>query len=386
MSDVRAQRGGLQQGGLEQLYRRRLYPRQQAAGLDCVALVPGPNLRYLSGLPLFMSERPIVALYPLDGRPALVLPELERGRAAALTAGAVELYSYGDEEGHSPAFARAAEALSLDGKRVAVEHLHMRVLELRALEAGAPGASFVSLEKNLPGLRAIKDRDEIAALRAAIDLTEKALHTLIAESGIENTFVGRTERQIAEELTREFLRAGADAVAFMIVVAGPNGADPHAGPSDRPLQAGDLMTIDCGAVLDGYISDITRTFAIGQVSEELRTMYEVVRQANEAGRAAARPGIPAQEVDRAARKIIEEAGLGELFFHRTGHGLGLETHEPPYMVEGNEQLLEPGMVFTVEPGVYRAGLGGVRIEDDIVITEHGAKSLTTFPREWTVLS
>ena len=385
MSDDRVQRGAQAQRDWEELYRRRLYSRQQAAGLDCVALVPGPNMRYLSGLPLFMSERPIVALYPLGRRPALLLPELERGRAAEVTAGAVDLFSYSDEEGHGPAFARVAEALALDGKRVAVEYLHMRVLELRALEASAPESSFVSLEEVLPGLRVVKDRDEVAAIRAAIDLTERALHTLIAP-GTHNTFVGRTERQVAEELTREILRAGADAIAFMIVVAGPNGADPHAGPSDRPLQEGDLMTIDCGAVLGGYISDITRTFAVGQVSDELRSMYEVVRQANAAGRLAARPGIAAQEVDRAARGIIMEAGYGELFFHRTGHGLGLETHEPPYMVEGNEQLLEPGMVFTVEPGVYRAGLGGVRIEDDVVVTEDGAESLTTFPREWTVLS
>lgn len=386
MSDDRAQRPIQDRVGLQQLYKRRLYARQQLAGLDCVALVPGPNLRYLSGLPLFMSERPIVALYPLEGRPALLLPELERGRVADVTAGAVDLFSYGDQEGYASAFARVTEALALDGKRVAVEYMHMRVLELRALEWGAPRASFVSLEESLPGLRVVKDRDEIAAIRAAIDITERALRTLIAGTGSGDTFVGRTERQVAEGLTREILSAGADAVAFMIVVAGPNGADPHAGPSERPLQPGDLMTIDCGGVFDGYIADITRTFAIGSVDDRLRTIYEVVRQANAAGRAAARPGISAQEIDRAARKVIEDAGYGEQFFHRTGHGLGLETHEPPYIVEGNAQLLEPGMVFTVEPGIYVAGLGGVRIEDDVVITEHGAESLTTFPREWTVLS
>ena len=386
MFDDRAQRAGPERAAPQQPYRRRLYARQQAAGLDCVALVPGPNLRYVSGLPLFMSERPIVALYSLDKRPALLLPELERGRAAERTAGAVDLFPYSDEEGHDPAFARVADALALDGKRVAVEHLHMRVLELRTLERVAPKARFVSLEETLPDLRAVKDHDEVAAIRAAIDITEKALHVLVAGPWQEGTFVGRTERQVAERLSREILSAGADGVAFMIVVAGPNGADPHAGPSDRPLQAGDLMTIDCGAVLDGYIADITRTFAIGQVDDQLRTIYEVVRQANAAGRAAAKPGIPAQEVDRAARKVIENAGYGEQFFHRTGHGLGLETHEPPYIVHGNEQLLKPGMVFTVEPGVYLEGLGGVRIEDDVVITEDGAESLTAFPRDWTVLS
>jgi Xaa-Pro dipeptidase len=271
----------------------------------------------------------------------------------------------------------------------------MRVLELRALQCVAPGADFVSLDETLPGLRIIKDERELAAVRAAIDITERALHTLrVSEHprvgahrrAQQDTLVGQTERQVAERLTREMLNAGADDVAFMIVVAGPNGADPHAEPSNRPLQMGDLMTIDCGAVLDGYIADITRTFAIGQVEGELRTIYELVRRANAAGRAAARPGIAAQEVDRAARSVILDAGYGEHFFHRTGHGLGLETHEPPYIVEGNEQLLEPGMLFTVEPGVYVPGLGGVRIEDDVVITEDGAESLTTFSRKWIELS
>ena len=188
---------------------------------------------------------------------------------------------------------------------------------------------------------------------------------------------------MAERLTAEMMDGGADSVAFMIVVAGPNGADPHAGPSDRPLQPGDLVTIDCGAVHKGYTADITRTFAIGQVEEQLAEIYEVVRQANAAGRAAVRPGVAAQEIDRAARAVIENAGYGQYFTHRTGHGLGIETHEPPYMVEGNELRLEPGMVFTVEPGVYVPGLGGVRIEDDMVVTAEGGESLTTFPREWT---
>ncbi len=365
--------------------QRRLLARQRDAGLDCVALVPGPNLRYVSGLTLFMSERPIVAFYPVDGRPVLLLPELERSRAAERVAGSMDLISYSDEQGYEPAFARAAETLALNGKDVAVEYLHMRVLELRALQSAAPGTAYSSLEDALPNLRAVKDQEEIAAIRAAIGITERALRTLLPGQRDE-PLVGLTERQVAERLTREMMAAGADGVAFMIVVSGPNGADPHAEPSGRPLQSGDLVTIDCGAVLNGYIADITRTFAIGQVGEEMRRIYEVVRLANAAGRAAARPGIAAQAVDRAARRVIENAGYGEQFFHRTGHGLGLETHEPPYIVEGNEQTLEPGMVFTVEPGIYVPAVGGVRIEDDVVITEDGAESLTTFPREWTVLS
>lgn len=358
----------------------RLVERLKNAGLDGVVLMPGPNLFYLSGLRLHVSERPIVVGFDLNGQTMVLLPGFESGRAAKVVPDAM-LLTYSDESGYRPAFSALAQAMGLDGKRIAVEYQNMRVLELRALEAAAPGAEFVSLEQSLPGLRAIKDERELDALRAAIAITEKALHAMFSWP-----VVGWTERQLAERLTAEMMDGGADSVAFMIVVAGPNGSDPHAGPSDRAFQLGDLVTIDCGAVHQGYTADITRTFAVGPVEGELREIYEVVRQANAAGRAAVRPGVVAQDVDRAARAVIENAGYGEYFTHRTGHGLGIETHEPPYVVEGNELHLESGMVFTVEPGVYLPGVGGVRIEDDMVVTPEGGESLTTFPREWTRLA
>jgi Xaa-Pro dipeptidase len=355
---------------------RRLYARQRAAGVDCVALVPGANMRYVTDMSLFMSERPIVAFLVPDGRPAALLPALEKGRAQAMAGDGIDLFVYSDQEGADVAFARASSALGLSGKRCAVEYLNMRVLELRALEAAAPDARFVSLEDALPGLRAIKDGVELAAIREAIAITEQALHALISRP-----LIGLSEREIASRLSGELMEVGADAVGFLIAVAGPNGADPHAGPSDRPVQSGEFLTIDCGIFHDGYLSDITRTVALGPVSAALTELYEVVRQANAAGRAAVGPGIAAQEVDRAARRVIADAGYGDRFIHRTGHGLGMETHEPPYIVEGNEELLQPGMVFTVEPGVYVPGLGGVRIEDNVVVTSSGVECLTSFPRE-----
>jgi len=357
-----------------------LVDRLNNAGLDGVVLMPGPNLLYLSGLKAYVSERPIVVCFDTDGQTVVLLPGFESGRAAKVIPDAT-LLTYSDEGGYKPAFAALAQALDLNGKRFAVEYQNMRVLELRALEAAAPEAEFVSLEQSLPGLRAVKDQRELAALRVAIDITEQALQTMFSWP-----VVGWTERQVAERLAAEMMDGGADSVAFMIVVAGPNGSDPHAGPSDRPLQPGDLVTIDCGAVHDGYTADITRTFAVGQVEHELCEIYEVVRQANAAGRAAVKPGVAAQEIDRAARAVIQNAGYGQYFTHRTGHGLGIETHESPYLVEGNELRLEPGMVFTVEPGVYVPGLGGVRIEDDMVVTPEGGESLTSFPREWTQLA
>jgi Xaa-Pro dipeptidase len=312
--------------------------------------MPGPNLHYLSGLSLFVSERPIVVCYALDGGTAVLLPGFESGRVAAVAPDA-QLLTYSDEEGYGAAFAALVRAMALDGKRVAIEYQQMRALELRALESAAPRAEFVPLEECLPGLRAVKDQRELTALRAAIEITEKALRTMLDWS-----VVGWTERQVAERLTAEMMDGGADSVAFMIVVAGPNGADPHAGPSDRPLQPGDLVTIDCGAVHDGYTADITRTFAVGEVASQLVEVYEVVRQANAAGRAAVRPGVRAEQVDRAARAVIEGAGYGPYFTHRTGHGLGIETHEPPYIVEGNKLCLEPGSQGSICPGWAASGL------------------------------
>jgi Xaa-Pro dipeptidase len=358
----------------------RLEQRQRAADIDCVALVPGPNMRYLSGISLFTSERPIVAFYPLQGSPAVLLPALEAGRVRDLVGSTVDLYPYTDEEGYRPAFGRAVAALALEGKRCAVEYLFMRVLELRALKRAAPTAEYVSLEEELHGLRTIKDANEISAIRHAIAITEIALHHLISQP-----VLGMTERQIAGRLEQEMMAAGADGIAFIIVVTGPNSANPHAGPSDRPAQVGDLITVDCGVTKDGYLSDITRTFAVSEVNPRLADVYRTVKRANQAGRDAIRPGVAAQEVDRAARAVIAEAGYGEFFIHRTGHGLGMEGHEPPYIVEGNLRALEPGMVFTVEPGVYIPDVGGVRIEDNVVVTEMGSDCLTSFSRELMVI-
>ena len=361
--------------------QRRLMERQRGKGLGCVALVPGPNMRYLSGLPLVVSERPVVAFFCADGRAAAVVPALELGRTRAIAGDGLRLYPYTDEEGHEAAFKALAESLDLDRRRCAVEYLHMRALELHELERAAPHAQFVSLEEELPGLRAVKDQHEIDTIRRAIRITERALHQLIAEP-----LLGLSERQIAAGLEQEMRAAGADSVAFLIVVGGPNSADPHAEPSERVLQRGDFLTIDCGATKDGYLSDITRTFVLAEAEPEMTALYETVRRANEAGRRAARAGVPAQLVDRAARSVITEAGYGEQFVHRTGHGLGMEVHEPPYIVEGNERPLQPGMVFTIEPGIYLPGLGGVRIEDNVVVTAEGSQCLTSFPRELLVIS
>jgi len=199
--------------------------------------------------------------------------------------------------------------------------------------------------------------------------------------------IGVTEKEIAAELVVQLLRGGSEPeFPFLpIVSAGPNSANPHAGPSERKLQAGDLLVVDWGAAVDGYISDLTRTFAVGAVEAGYRKIHNIVLEANAAGRAAGKPGVPCANVDKAARAVIEKAGYGEYFRHRTGHGLGMEVHEDPYMRGDNMQLLEVGMTYTVEPGIYLAGRNGVRIEDNMVITEKGAESLSDMEREMVVV-
>jgi Xaa-Pro dipeptidase len=233
-------------------------------------------------------------------------------------------------------------------------------------------------------LRMRKDADELAAMRDAVAIAEAAL-----AATLPMVRAGVTEKAIAAELVLQLFRAGSDTgLPFTpIVAAGASGASPHAFPTDNLLMPGDLVTIDWGAASGPYFSDITRTYAVAgaPVHPDLLRAYEAVRAANAAGRAAVRPGATGQDVDRAARGVIEDAGLGEYFTHRTGHGLGLEGHEEPDMKEGSRVPLAPGMTFTVEPGVYIPGLGGVRIEDDVVVTESGGDSLTTLGRELEVV-
>lgn len=358
----------------------RLQGELERRGLDVMALVPGANLFYLTGLSFHLSERPIVAIFPVDAPPAILLPALEEPKLASLAL-PMEAYPYTDEEGPARVFQRACAALELAEARIGVEGLRMRILEARLLERYAPGCHLIPADEVMESLRIIKDAGEVTAMRRAAAVVEAALRSVLAQ-----VRPGMTEREVAGLLMVEILRGGGEGMPFEpIVVAGPNAASPHALPSDRPLRPGEPVIIDCGAVVGGYVSDITRTVALGGLPEEMVRVYEVVRRANEAGRAHVRPGRSAQEVDRAARAVVRAAGYGDFFVHRTGHGLGLEVHEPPYIVEGNALPLQPGMTFTVEPGVYLPGQGGVRIEDDVLVTPGGSETLTTFPRELMVL-
>jgi Xaa-Pro dipeptidase len=353
--------------------------RQQMAAyqLNGIALVPGPNLVYFSGIHAHLSERPIVLFIPTEGTPAIIIPTLEAMKAR--TAGIPEerIFDWSDNVWCEDAFENIADELNLSGWKLGVETLYMRVLESQHLFDCAPGLKIIPADELIDTLRGIKDADEIAMMQKAVVVAEEAMNSLLPDIRI-----GMSEKQIAGMLTQKLLDAGADAVSFSpIVASGPNSAIPHAVPTDRQIQEGDLLLFDWGALVNGYASDLTRTFAVGEIEPELREIYEVVRLANEAGRSAVRPGVKAQDIDRAARTVIEEAGYGEMFFHRTGHGLGLEVHEEPSLKEGNLQQLKAGNVFTVEPGIYLDGIGGVRIEDNVLVTEDGYRSLSTYTRD-----
>jgi Xaa-Pro aminopeptidase len=346
--------------------------------LDALALNPGPTLTYLTGLQFHLMERPVTALFAPGKPPTIVLPELETAKIASLPF-EVQAFPYGEDPATWPAvFEQAAQASSINGCKVGVEPTRMRLLEYRFLKHAASQARFLHADESLAQLRMCKDAREIAAMRRAVDIAQKALLATLP-----SIRPGATEKQIAAELTLQLLRAGSepDFPFSPIVSGGPNSANPHASPTNRPLQPGDLLVIDWGAIYDAYVSDLTRTFAIGPVEDELAQIARIVLQANTAGREAAGPEIAAEEVDQAARGVIEAAGYGVYFIHRTGHGLGMEGHEPPYIRAGNTLLLQPGMTFTVEPGIYLPGRGGVRIEDNVAITADGTECLSDLPRE-----
>lgn len=362
--------------------QKKLVSAMQAKGLEGIALNAGPSLTYLTGLHFHLSERPVVAYFTPGSPPVIVLPELEAGKLAGVTY-PIQEFTYGEQpDTWGRVFNEALLAAELNGKKLGVEPRRMRFLELSYLNTGKLKINLVSGAECLEEIRIYKDNTEIEAMQTAVKIAQDAIRAVIPliKPGI-------TERELAAELTIQLLRHGSDSqLPFTpIVASGPNSANPHAFPSDRGLQWGDMLIIDWGASVGGYYSDLTRTFSLGEIDNEMSTIGQVVKDANQAAREIAAPGIAAQEIDRAARQVIKTAGYDQYFIHRTGHGLGLESHEPPYIRDGNPRLLEPGMTFTIEPGIYIPGRGGVRIEDDVVMTKKGLHSFSDLPREVQLL-
>ncbi len=348
-----------------------------AAGLGALLLTPGPDLRYVTGYDAQQLERLTCLALPADGDPFLVVPRLELPAAQASPAGALGLEMAAWDETEDPYELVARRLGPVSSVGLADRMGAMMVLRFRAaLPAARQGLASVALRD----LRARKSPAEVAALReagAAIDRVHAAVPGWLRP--------GRTELEVAADVGAAISSEGHARTDFVIIASGPNAASPHHEPSGRVLQPGDAVVVDIGGTMpSGYCSDCTRVYAIGRPPAEFSAYYEVLRDAQEAACAAVRPGVTAEAVDAAARTPIAQAGYGPQFMHRTGHGIGLETHEDPYIVAGNAEPLAPGMAFSVEPGIY-PGPHGARIEDIVVCTEQGYERLNHVTRELVVV-
>ncbi|HSF82770.1 MAG TPA: Xaa-Pro peptidase family protein [Anaerolineales bacterium] len=361
----------------------RLATYLQNASIDALVLNPGASLKYLTGLDFHLSERPVVIIYVPHTPLIIVLPELETAKTIKLPF-PIQAFPYREEpDSWITAFKQAVKSAKIErNKRVGFEPRCLRLLEYHFLKESTSAVRFVSAESELAELRMRKDDSELTAMRKAVEIAQTALLATLPLINLK-----MTERELASELVLQLFRAGTDPQMpfFPIVSSGPNSANPHASPGDRPLTSGDLLVIDWGASCQGYCSDITRTFAIGEPAAEESRIATIVLQANLAARESAQPGVKASSIDFAARDVIERAGYGKYFIHRTGHGLGMESHEPPYIRGDSEVTLGPGMAFTIEPGIYLPERNGVRIEDNVVITSDGSLCLTDLPRDLQII-
>jgi Xaa-Pro aminopeptidase len=375
-----------------------LLPTHDAAAL---LIGVGADLVWLTGYAAMPLERLTMLVLAPEGRPTLVVPRLELAAAQtapAVRGGLLEVATWRETE--SP-FELVADLLAASKSRPEIQlgplggawgrlgallvSDSLRAAFLLNLQAAVPDAAFGIASPVLGPLRAIKDAEEVALLRQAAEAADR-----VVEQICSGRLVGRTEVDVAREVSERLVGEGHDSAAFAIVASGPSSASPHHEASDRIIAAGEPIVLDIGGRLGGYYSDITRTLwvtgdeGVGP-TEDFARLYEVLESAQAAGRERVAVGVAAQEVDAAARAVIDEAGLGEHFIHRTGHGIGLEGHEDPYIVAGNDEPLAAGHAFSVEPGIYLDGRHGARLEDIVVCSAAGADSLNRASRALRVI-
>jgi Xaa-Pro aminopeptidase len=355
---------------------RRAVEEASALGFAGVVVAPSPDLRYLTGYEPMPLERPTLLVLRPDAEPAMLVPMLEQALAAASPAAdLIELVPWADA---TDPYELAAGLLPDGGPLAAGDR--MWAAHLLGLQRVLPRASFAPASPVLGRLRAVKDGDELAALRRAGRAADETFRQICAER-----FQGRREEEVAADLAELLVRNGHARADFTIVASGPNAASPHHEPGGRTILPRDVVVMDFGGELGGYFSDTTRTVVAGEEPGGFGEVYEVVLEAQRAATDAVAPGVEAQDIDRIARGVIEAAGYGERFIHRTGHGIGLEVHEPPYMVEGDATRLAPGMTFSIEPGIYLEGRFGVRIEDIVAVTADGVERLNRSTRDLQVV-
>jgi Xaa-Pro dipeptidase len=363
---------------------RRTREAAATAGVDALFVTPGSDLRYLLGVGGSSFERLTCLVLPAEGsaaEPTLVVPALERPGYAHVPTDDLGVAVATWVDGENP-FRLAFDTLGgTRPARVAVTDM-MPALHVLGLRAEAPDTAQVLAGPVLRELRMRKDDAELAALRKAGEAIDR-VHAAMGEW----LRAGRTEAQVAADIAAAIVAEGHETADFVIVGSGPNGASPHHDVSDRVIERGDVVVVDIGGpVPEGYNSDSTRTYVLGEPREsDVPATYAVLQRAQQAAVDAVRPGVTASTVDETARRIIADAGFGEFFIHRTGHGIGLDVHEEPYILAGNELPLEPGMAFSVEPGIYLPGRWGARIEDIVVVTDDGVASLNNRPHDLVAL-
>ena len=347
------------------------------AGIDVLLLTPGPDLRYVTGYDAKQLERLTCLAMPADGQPFLVVPALELKAAEASPAGRLNLEMVPWGETTDP-FALVSHRVG-EPKNVALSD-RMWALHVLQFAQALPGAGQRLASSVLSPLRMRKTPAEVAALKEAGEAIDR-VHANVPRW----LKAGQTERQVGVKIAEAIFAEGHISADFVIVGSGPNAASPHHEVSDRIIQQGDVVVVDIGGTMpSGYCSDCTRTYAVGRAPADFNAYYEVLKRAQEDATEAVRPGVPAEDIDKTARQIIAGAGYGDWFIHRTGHGIGLETHEDPYIVEGNTTRLEDGMAFSIEPGIY-PGPHGARIEDIVVCTENGYQRMNNGPRDLVIV-
>jgi Xaa-Pro aminopeptidase len=373
---------------------RTCQERLRARDAAAVVLSPGANLRYLTDVAEDPGERHFLCVVPADGDPRFLVPELSGTQVRGRT-WVDDVRTWADDDDPTAALHETVADCDLGPGRVFLDDTMPArfVLDVQRLLTGGRArpadpdddrARRFGLASEVVGpLRARKDDAELDALRRAGEIADEVARGLRRDAA---DLVGRSETALVREIERRLAAAGGDGVSFEpIVAAGSNGAKPHHGHGERTIEPGDPVVVDFGTWVDGYASDTTRTVVLaGDPSAEFERVHAVVAAAQAAGIEAVEPGVEARAVDRAVREVIEEAGYGDAFVHRTGHGVGLEIHEEPYVSSDSETMLEPGMVFSVEPGVYLDGAFGVRIEDLVVVTDDGCELLNDSPRGWQV--
>lgn len=360
------------------LFRNRIEQVQEKmrrGGYGFLVLGPSPNMFYFTGLQIAPDERLQLILIPASGAPAAILSAMYAEKAESVIAGSFPVLTWTDRQDPLDLVKSVVKG-SAGSRPIAVDDV-LRSSHLLLVMEAFPGCAFAPASRVVDSLRAVKDETEIRHMAEAGSLADRVMEIVR-----EEIRPGMTEKELAFFVEQSFRLAGCDDIAFKpIIASGPCAASPHHSPGDRNFREGDFIIVDCGGMVKGYCSDITRTFCLGKATAEMKAVYRAVQEANEKAFAAVSRGCSGEEADRAARDAITAAGYGPQFIHRTGHGIGLEVHEAPYLVEGNREALLPGAVFSIEPGIYLPGSFGVRIEDIVAVTAGGTRRLNEFSRE-----